>query len=51
MLVWIREVDESVAPRRGNPRAERAELQKFEYVSGLCAAHGVEVWALTTRRE
>jgi len=28
-----------------------AELQKFEYVSGLCAVHGVEVWALTTRRE
>ena len=28
-----------------------AEQQKLEYVSGLCAAHGVEVWALTTRRE
>ena len=28
-----------------------AERQKLEYVSGLCAAHGVEVWALTTRRE
>ena len=27
-----------------------AEQQKLEYVSGLCAAHGVEVWALTTRR-
>jgi len=25
--------------------------QKLEYVSGLCAAHGVEVWALTTRRQ
>ena len=25
--------------------------QKLEYVSGLCAAHGVEVWALTTKRE
>ena len=28
-----------------------AEQQKLEYVSGLCAAHGIEVWALTTRRE
>ena len=28
-----------------------AEQEKLEYVSGLCAAHGVEVWALTTRRE
>ncbi len=28
-----------------------AEQQKLEYVSGLCAAHGVEVWALTTKRE
>mgnify|MGYP001269406111 CR=1 FL=1 len=28
-----------------------AEQQKLEYVSGLCAAHGVEVWALTTRRQ
>jgi len=28
-----------------------AEQQKLEYVSGLCAGHGVEVWALTTRRE
>ena len=26
-----------------------AEQQKLEYVSGLCAAHGVEVWALTTK--
>ena len=26
-----------------------AEQQKLEYVSRLCAAHGVEVWALTTR--
>ena len=25
--------------------------QKLEHVSGLCAAHGVEVWALTTKRE
>jgi len=25
------------------------EQQKREYVSGLCAAHGVEIWALTTR--
>jgi len=23
------------------------EQQQLEYVSGLCAAHGVEVWALT----
>jgi hypothetical protein len=28
-----------------------AEQLKVEYVSGLCAAHGVEVWALTTRRQ
>jgi hypothetical protein len=28
-----------------------AKQQKREYVSGLCAACGVEVWALTTRRE
>ena len=28
-----------------------AEQQKLEYVSGLCAAHGVEVWALTTERQ
>jgi len=28
-----------------------AERQKFEYVSGLCAAHGVEVWALTAEIE
>ena len=28
-----------------------AERQKLEYVSGLCAGHGVEVWALTTKRE
>ena len=28
-----------------------AERQKLEYVSRLCAAHGVEVWALTTRRK
>ena len=27
------------------------ERQKLEYVSGLCAAHGVEVWALTARRQ
>ena len=28
-----------------------AVQQKLEYVSELCAAHGVEVWALTTKRE
>ena|GEM_PF-980190 len=28
-----------------------AEQQKLEYVSGLCAAPGVEVWALTARRQ
>jgi hypothetical protein len=27
------------------------ERQKLEYVSGLCAAHGVEVWALTAERQ
>ena len=28
-----------------------AERQKLKYVSRLCAANGVEVWALTTKRE
>jgi hypothetical protein len=28
-----------------------AEQQKLEYVSRLCAAHGVEVWALTARSQ
>ena len=27
------------------------ERQKLEYVSRLCAVHGVEVWALTARRQ
>jgi len=27
------------------------EQQKLEYVSGLCAEHGVEVWALIEERE
>ena len=28
-----------------------AEQQKLEYVSGLSAAHGIELWALTTERQ